>query len=235
MLSQGPVQLDPDVAPAPKLELVRGRTSAREVHRRIELSLAEGRPRHFRFLLSRLRRREDAEDVLQDFSLKAIQGAARVENSAKINAWLNVSLRNTLFDHYRRVGARLRMQDGAATEPSAAETGAIDEDLERPLGCTTRAVGALKPSYADLIRRAELLETPLKLIAAEAGLTANNVAVRLHRAREALRREMQVRCAACPARCAIGARFVGEDLLERCSHQTATLPSAAMVVSHRVA
>jgi len=165
--------------------------SVEEMGRQIEAKLSSERGRWLRFLSSRLPSREDAEDVLQDFSIRAIQGAGRVSDPQKIDAWLNVSLRNTLFDRYRRNGARRRLQQGVAMEPPPAEHDDLDEDMDRSMACLSRAIGELKPAYAALIRRAELQEAPLKLVAAELALTANNVAVRLHRAREALRRSMR--------------------------------------------
>ena len=187
--------------------------SADEMGRRIEAKLSSERGRWLRFLASRLPSREDAEDVLQDFSIRAIQGAARVSDPQKIDAWLNVSLRNTLFDRYRREGARRRLWQGVASEPppAPADHDDPDEDVETPMTCLSSAIGELKPAYSDLIRRAELQEAPLKLVAAELALTANNVAVRLHRAREALRRSMRTRCAACPARCLAAERFLARQ------------------------
>ncbi|HRD45161.1 MAG TPA: sigma-70 family RNA polymerase sigma factor [Caulobacter sp.] len=179
--------------------------------RRIETKLSSERGRWLRFLASRLPNREDAEDVLQDFSIRAIQGATHVSDPQKIDAWLTVSLRNTLFDRYRREGARRRLWQGVASEPPAADHGDSDEDVETPMTCLSSAIGELKPAYADLIRRAELQEAPLKLVAAELALTANNVAVRLHRAREALRQSMRARCAACPARCLAAERFLARQ------------------------
>lgn len=188
--------------------------STREMGRRIEAKLSSERGRWLRFLASRLPNREDAEDVLQDFSIRAIQGAKHVSDPQKIDAWLNVSLRNTLFDRYRREAARRRLWQGVANEPPPADHDAPDdpdEDIGTPMTCLSSAIGELKPAYADLIRRAELQEAPLKLVAGELALTANNVAVRLHRAREALRQSMRARCAACPARCLAAERFLARQ------------------------
>ncbi len=193
------------------LAVVRPSLSAGEMGRLIEAKLSAERDRRLRFLASRLPSREDAEDVLQDFSIRAIQGAARLSDPQKIDAWLNVSLRNTLFDRYRREGARRRLQQGVASEPPPAEHGDTDEDMEASMACLSRAIGELKPAYATLIRRAELQQTPLKVVAEELDLTANNVAVRLHRAREALRQSMRARCGACPARCLAAERFLARQ------------------------
>lgn len=193
--------------------VVRPSLSAEEMGRQIEAKLSSERGRWLRFLASRLPSREDAEDVLQDFSISAIQGAARVSDPQKIDAWLNVSLRNTLFDRYRREGARRRLWQGVASEPPVpvADHDDPDEGIEASMVCLSHALGELKPAYATLIRRAELQEAPLKLVAEELELTANNVAVRLHRAREALRQSMRARCAACPARCSAAERFLARQ------------------------
>lgn len=188
--------------------------STQEMGRRIEAKLSSERGRWLRFLASRLPNREDAEDVLQDFSIRAIQGATHVSDPQKIDAWLNVSLRNTLFDRYRREGARRRLWQGVASEPPPVDHDAPDdpdEDIGTAMTCLSSVIGELKPAYGDLIRRAELQEAPLKLVAAELALTANNVAVRLHRAREALRQSMGARCAVCPARCLAAERFLARQ------------------------
>lgn len=198
----------PGAASSPALALVGPSVGADEMRRLVAANLAGDRDRRLRFLLGRLPSREDAEDVLQDFAIKALQGARRLGDPRKIDAWLNVSLRNALFDRYRREGARRRLQQGVAAEPDLSDIGDRDEDIDGPMACMSLAINELKPAYADLIRRAELRQTPLKVVAGDLDLTANNVAVRLHRAREALRRTMHAHCAACPAPCAFAGHFL---------------------------
>jgi RNA polymerase sigma-70 factor (ECF subfamily) len=199
----------PDVsrAPAPApARLVAGGVGEAEIQRLVERRLREERPNQLRFLRSRLRSREDAEDVLQDFALKAIQGASRLTDETKVDAWLAVTLRNALFDRYRRNAGRARLREAAAAEP--AETTDDAEDLERPLACLSATMGELKADSAALLQRAEIEEIPLKLVAQDCDITANNAGVRVHRAREALRRLMKVRCADCQVPCALATRFL---------------------------
>lgn len=195
---------------APVLAIGTSSLDVETIRRLIALRLASDSARRLRFLISRLPTREDAEDALQDFSVKAMQGAARLSDPRKVDAWLNVSLRNTLFDRYRRAAARRRMQEGVTNEPLTTYDGS--DDIDGPMDCMSREVGRLKPSYAELIRRADLQQAPLKLVAEELALTANNVGVRLHRAREALRQAMRERCAACPARCFAAERFLARQV-----------------------
>jgi RNA polymerase sigma factor (sigma-70 family) len=188
------------------LHLTARTTPRAEIARLVEQRLREGQAGRMRFLRSRLRSREDAKDVLQEFALKTVQGAERLTDPAKVDAWLAVTLRNALFDRYRRNAGRARLQQAAQAEPKAP----IDpeEDLDAPLRCLSNTLADLRPETGDLLRRAELKETPLRRLADDLGITANNAGVRVHRAREALRQAMQARCAACATRCELAQRFL---------------------------
>jgi RNA polymerase sigma factor (sigma-70 family) len=189
-----------------RVQLVSGVGRREEVLQLVERRLRDGRPGHLRFLRSRLRSREDAEDILQDFALKAIQGADRLTDLAKVEAWLGITLRNALFDRYRRNAGRARLQERLRADPIYEPE--APELLEGPMDCLTHAIDQLKPESAGLLHRSELQEIPLKVIAEDLGITANNVGVRVHRARDALRAAMQSRCTACPTRCPLAARFL---------------------------
>jgi len=189
-----------------RVHLVSRAAPPEEVRRLVEWRLREDRPGHLRFLRSRLRSREDAEDVLQEFALKAFQGADRLTDLAKVEAWLSIALRNALFDRYRRNAGRARLQDSVRAEPICEPE--EPEGLERPLDCLVHAIDDLKPEAAALLRQAELQETPLKAIADTLAITANNAGVRVHRAREALRQAMKTRCAACATPCPLAAGFI---------------------------
>lgn len=207
MTLTAPAEFGTISSPAPPIRVVSGNARLEDVLRLVERHLREGRPRHLRFLRSRLRSQEDAEDVLQEFALKAIQGADRLTDLTKVEAWLSITLRNALFDRYRRNAGRARLQDSVSAEPTCEPE--EPEALDRPLECLTRALNDLKPEAAALLRQAELQETPLKAIADAMAITANNAGVRVHRAREALRQGMKGRCAACVTPCPLAARFSG--------------------------
>ena len=100
-----------------------------------------------------------------------------------------------LADHWRRRDAERRALAAYADEAAAArpDDGAL---LEAVCGCVTGLVGTLKPELADIIRASISTASPLRGYAAGAGITANNAAVRLHRARQALGRQLRRTCAA---------------------------------------
>lgn len=159
--------------------------------------LLAGRAGFLAYLQRRLANPHEAEDVLQDFSLKVIRGARTVGQDATITAWLGQILRHTLIDHYRRRAVRSRFEAAYAQEVRiAAET----PDFGSGAGtcrCLHAALPRLRSEHADILRRADLAEEPRARIAADLGLTTNALNVRLHRARAALRQELEATCPAC--------------------------------------
>lgn len=159
--------------------------------------LTECRSEFLRFFQRRLSRREDAEDAFQDFCVKVVRAAQSPDDGGKIDAWLRRVLRNTLTDYYRRRATRQRAE--AAYEHEAPKSiGEVDADPDdRPCHCVRELVPTLRPDYAEIVRRADLDEEPREQIAADLGLTANNIGVRLHRARRALKEKIEERCPTC--------------------------------------
>jgi RNA polymerase sigma-70 factor (ECF subfamily) len=58
-------------------------------------------------------------------------------------------------------------------------------------------VDTLKDEYAAVLTRVDLEGMSVRGYAEEAGITPSNAGVRLHRAREALRRQLARSCATC--------------------------------------
>ena len=161
----------------------------------VERQLIECRSEFLRYFRRRLACPEDAEDALQEFSLKVIRAANTLQDDEKIDAWFGRILRNTLTDQYRRRATRRRAEAGYALEPREA---AVDpEPAATPCTCVHDVLPTLKLDYAEIIRRADLDEAPRERIAADLGVTANNVGVRLHRARRALKTKLEERCSGC--------------------------------------
>lgn len=158
--------------------------------------LIECRSDLMRFFRRRLNRPEDGEDAFQDFCLKVIR-AADVPDDARVDAWLRRVMRNALTDHYRRRAVRRRAIAAYEAEPSEPVVQPAADQPEDPCHCVRDLVSTLRPDYAEIIRRAYLEEEPREQIAADLRLTINNVGVRLHRARRALKEAIEERCPTC--------------------------------------
>jgi RNA polymerase sigma-70 factor (ECF subfamily) len=175
----------------------------------LALRLTAERPRQLRFLRSRLPSLQDAEDAWQDAAVKFLRHADALGAAERPEAWMGVSLRRLVVDRYRRADVQRRTLEALAVQPPY-ETTDTREDLVAPADCLNAALGELKPAYREILAETYLDERPLKAVALHHDLTANNAAVRLHRARNALRQAMAEKCQSCPlADCWAKARTEG--------------------------
>lgn len=149
------------------------------------------------FLERRVGSRAIAEDLLQEAFVRGIDRAGSLRRAESATAWFYRMLRNALVDHFRRQQAEGRALAAAALEtPQAFD--AEQEELHRVVcECLGELVETLRPEYASALRRVELEGRSVRDYAGEAGITPNNAAVRLHRARQALRRQVERSCGTC--------------------------------------
>ena len=113
-------------------EVVQGKAPVRPV---IETALTENHQAFLRFLTRRLGNRSTAEDVLQNFFLRAVRKADEVRDSDSVIAWLYSVLRSVLMDHYRSETARKRREEAYVQEQllfgDQSEDMPMEDSLER--------------------------------------------------------------------------------------------------------
>lgn len=159
-------------------------------------SLVRHRRRFLRFVERRVGSREDAEDILQTALANLVEHGGNLRRVESVVAWFYRLLRNAIVDHHRRGGARQRAVERLPRDP-AIEPG-FDARLERNVcTCVLEELEDLKPEYAEILRRVEIEERPVGEVARELGIAANAARVRLHRARQALRRRLELTCRTC--------------------------------------
>jgi RNA polymerase sigma-70 factor (ECF subfamily) len=157
--------------------------------------LADHHRRFLGFLEKRVGDRALAEDILQDAFVRSLEKAEAVPPDAAV-PWFYATLRNAVIDRHRREQVRNRRLEAFARELERERDAAGEIDREI-CACVTRVAAALKPEYADVLARVDVGGASLKEYASETGLTANNAAVRAHRARQALRRRLAESCGVC--------------------------------------
>ncbi|MEX2644593.1 MAG: sigma-70 family RNA polymerase sigma factor [Acetobacterales bacterium] len=165
----------------------------------VRRALVESRRQILSFLQRRLGSSEAAEDVLQAFMLRAIERSTQLRDVRTVRGWLSRILATTIIDHQRR-SARRRQRE-AVMNPDDLETLEIevDEELDEAVcNCLYKLLPTLKPEYAEVIWRVDLLGEPRDRVAASLGVTLNNVTVRLHRGRQALKKRLEEMCLTCP-------------------------------------
>jgi RNA polymerase sigma-70 factor (ECF subfamily) len=158
-------------------------------------ALIRGRRELLAFVERRVGSRADAEDILQSAVVTALEKGHTVRDPERVTAWLYQILRHRITDHVRRREAERRALSAHARETSLA---ADDPDLDDAVcRCVSRLLDGLKPEYAAILRRTELDQVPLVELARQLDVTPNNAAVRAHRAREALRKQILLSCRTC--------------------------------------
>jgi RNA polymerase sigma factor (sigma-70 family) len=165
----------------------------------VRRALVESRQELLAFLRRRLDSREEAEDVLQRFSLRALERASDLRDVRTVRGWLGRVLASTIADHQRRA-IRGRQRE-VAMEQSDIENFAVEPDGELDgavCNCLYKLLPTLKPEYAEVIWRADILGEPRDRIAASLGTTLSNVTVRVHRGRQALKKRLEEMCLTCP-------------------------------------
>ena len=174
-------------------------TAARAADAAVRRALVEGHRQILGFLRRRLGSGEEAEEVLQMFMLRAVERSADLRDVRSVRGWLSRILATTIVDHQRRAGKRRTREeivDRVDLEQLSIEP--YDELEEAICNCLYKLLPTLKPEYAEVIWRIDLLEEPRDRVAASLGVSLNNITVRLHRGRQALKKRLEEMCMTCP-------------------------------------
>ena len=159
----------------------------------IEARLLDARNQFLGYIRKRIDDPEFAEDILQDSLLRAIRAAPDLRDEERLIPWFYRVLQNAIVDAYRRRGVE-RAHVVAADAPEIAAEPEDDSELCR---CFERLIPTLKSEYADVIEAIELGRESPDAAADRLGITPNNLKVRRHRARQALRRKLEETCRTC--------------------------------------
>jgi RNA polymerase sigma factor (sigma-70 family) len=151
--------------------------------------------RFLSFLERRVGSRALAEELLQSAYVRTLEKGGDLQEGEGAVAWFYRLLRNALVDHYRRQSAEGRALEREARE--ASEVGLDPELTQTVCACIQDLLPALKPEYAEMVRQVDLEGRSVPEVAREAGITANNAGVRLHRARQALKKQLERSCGTC--------------------------------------
>ena len=157
--------------------------------------LVKGHRDFLAFLERRVESRAVAEDILQAAFTRGLERGGDVQDE-KVVAWFYRVLRNAVIDHYRQRSTAARAMEAWGREsPDVQEPEAeLRQEICR---CVSGLLETLKPEYRDALRIVDLEEGKLKDLAQRSGITAENAAVRVHRARAALRRRIEQACGTC--------------------------------------
>jgi len=159
--------------------------------------LAAKRGEFLAFVERRVGDRALAEDILQEAFAKSAERLDQLRTPSAATAWFYRVLRNASIESHRRRDSRERALDMVEAQATIAPREPAFDAVDAGCACVGELLGSLKPEYAVALGRIEIDGIALKDFAAEQGISPNNAAVRVHRARKALAREVAECCGGC--------------------------------------
>lgn len=158
--------------------------------------LVEQQRRFLHFVRRRVESPATAEDILQSAYIRALEQAPALRSEESAVAWFYRVLRNAVIDHYRHRAAEDRALERWAGDLST-EAVPDRQTEEIVCECIGQALLTMKADYSEILRDVDLAGKSLQSFATEAGITAGNAAVRIHRARQALKKQLIRICGSC--------------------------------------
>lgn len=148
------------------------------------------------FLEKRVESRAAAEDLLQEAFVRAAERGEEERSEEGLVRWFYRVLRNAVIDHYRRRGASAR-RDEALERDLGSSANLPEAWNEEACRCVLALAEGLKPELARALRRIEVEGTSIRDLAEEEGISLTNAGVRVHRARQELKRRVTQSCRTC--------------------------------------
>lgn len=164
-----------------------------------QASYAELIKRHksyvFTLALRMVKNREDAEEVAQDCFVKAYRSLAAFQQQSKFSTWLYRIVFNTAMTFLRKKRLETDSIDDEGTQIQLAN--AISDfradtvELQSKYAYLNKAIAQLLPDDAAIITLFYQGEQSLEEIARALNMEANTVKVKLHRARQRLKVQLE--------------------------------------------
>lgn len=171
-----------------------GRTSA------VIQRLLENESAFRQFVRRRVGDEAVAEDILQQSFTRAVERSHSLNKEQSALAWFYQILRHTVADYYRSQGAEARRNEAVLQELTISghhQEPSPDEIKTTVCACLHGLLPNLHGNYAELIKRIDLDGESPEQVAKELKISRNNLTVRLHRARQALRASLEDECGIC--------------------------------------
>ena len=128
----------------------------------------------------------DAGDVVQRAAVRALERAGDVRDAANVEPWLRRIVVTCALDLLRERAHR-EVPTAEVPEPPVIAEG-------ESCACSVSLLASLRPAYAEILRRVDVDGGTLDEVAAALAIDKGNAAVRLHRARRALRGRLREHC-----------------------------------------
>ncbi len=160
--------------------------------------LAAHRSYLLRFAQRRLRDSASAEDAVHDVFEAVLSGRAAFGGRAALRSWLTAVLKHKIVDRVRRDAPLRSLDAGGADDDEAGGPGLADHlacpqpgpcevaEQRELLARTLARIEALPPGLREAMRLRVIEEQSTESVCRTLGISADNLFVRMHRARAQL-------------------------------------------------
>ena len=148
------------------------------------------------FVERRIGNREIAEEIIQNAFVKTIEKGCHIQDGEGAVTWFYRLLRNAMIDYFRRANVETNAWTKMGDQDS--DHVEIDQELQEAIcACINDLIPTIKDDYSILIEKIDLEGESIAKVSKELNMTANNTMVKLHRARQALKRQLERSCGTC--------------------------------------
>lgn len=138
------------------------------------------------YIKSKIRSKEDAEDILQNVFIKISANVHKLSDEEKLKNWIFTITRNAIIDYYR-VNAKNK---NASIDENLADQLPEDKTTDSVKGldhCLNGMINNLPDEYRDVIIDSELKGIKQKDLAEKYGMAYSSMRSRVQRGRERLK------------------------------------------------
>lgn len=140
----------------------------------------------FKYIRSKVKSKEDAEDILQNVFIKISGGINKLADEEKLKSWVYTITRNSIIDYYRTTSSK----QIATLDDTLSETLKEDETTDATKGldqCLGSMINLLPEDYRDIIIDSEIKGIKQKDLAERYGMAYPSMRSRVQRGRERLK------------------------------------------------
>ncbi len=162
-------------------------------------TIIESQKKFISFLESKVKNISIAEDIFQMSILKALKNGKDLKSEEAVFPWFYQILKNSVTDYFRenkKISGKSEEIYRFLSELSN-EASFNKESKELLCECFKELIKTINPGYADLLNKVDINDESLEDLAKAQNMTVNNITVKLHRARKALKESLEVTCGAC--------------------------------------
>jgi RNA polymerase sigma-70 factor, ECF subfamily len=138
------------------------------------------------FIRSRIKSKEDAEDILQNVFIKISGNVDKLSEDEKLKSWIFAITRNAIIDYYRVSAKNQKVNTNGEIVDDVIEP--IDSDTTKGLDqCVNSMISLLPEEYRTIIIESELRGVKQKDLAEKYGVAYPSMRSKVQRGRERLK------------------------------------------------